>query len=331
MAVANRGHLDDGDKILLPSSAFEVLARMNVEYPMLFELRNPSKGRVTHCGVLEFTAEEGHCHIPFWMMQNLLVGEGDRIVIKNVALPKATYVKFRPINEEFLDLYNPKVVLETKLRTFSCLTKGDQICISYNDHKYYLEALEVQPTDAVSIIETDCEVDFQVPETSPLAGSKMNEEKEEEGEVENEGKEKKFDPSEIQYSNTQDKEKVNEQTAYVPFGGVGQRLDGKGGDDTEEEEMKGGYDESSQRRSQNGGLKPHQQHWSNSQIGMSLASGEKVDVNGDEVSDGKKESRNGNKSSKKKKKKGYKAGYSSKKFSKTKNMEGFSGRGNKLG
>ena len=74
-AMAGRTGIDEGDKILLPPSALDVLARMNVEYPMLFELRNDALGKKTHCGVLEFSAEEGRCYMPFWMMQNMLVRE----------------------------------------------------------------------------------------------------------------------------------------------------------------------------------------------------------------------------------------------------------------
>ena len=63
----------DGDKIFLPPSALDKLARMNVEYPMLFEVTGNQIGKKTHCGVLEFSAEEGWCYMPFGMMQNLMV------------------------------------------------------------------------------------------------------------------------------------------------------------------------------------------------------------------------------------------------------------------
>jgi ubiquitin fusion degradation protein 1 len=62
---------DSGDKIYLPPSALDKLARMNVEYPMLFEATNTALGNKTHCGVLEFSADEGYCYMPYWMMQNL--------------------------------------------------------------------------------------------------------------------------------------------------------------------------------------------------------------------------------------------------------------------
>jgi ubiquitin fusion degradation protein 1 len=67
--------VDEGDKIFLPPSALDRLARMNVEYPMLFEITNTMIGKKTNCGVLEFSAEEGWCYMPFGMMQNLAVSE----------------------------------------------------------------------------------------------------------------------------------------------------------------------------------------------------------------------------------------------------------------
>lgn len=46
---------------------FSSPASMHVDYPMLFELNNTSAGRVTHCGVLEFVADEGLIYIPYWV------------------------------------------------------------------------------------------------------------------------------------------------------------------------------------------------------------------------------------------------------------------------
>ena len=115
------------------------LARLDVEYPMLFQLTNKQNGNVTHCGVLEFSAPEGNAFVPYWTMSNLMLPEGGLIQVKNVSLPKATYVKFQPQHVDFLDINNPRAVLEFTLRSFSCVTKGDQLCIPYNDKKYYLE------------------------------------------------------------------------------------------------------------------------------------------------------------------------------------------------
>lgn len=46
-------------------------AQMEIESPWLFELSNTGVNladhKVTHAGVLEFIAEEGHVHLPAWV------------------------------------------------------------------------------------------------------------------------------------------------------------------------------------------------------------------------------------------------------------------------
>lgn len=51
----------------MPPSALEKLTRLHISYPMLFELRNGAKERVSHAGVLEFIAEEGRIYLPHWV------------------------------------------------------------------------------------------------------------------------------------------------------------------------------------------------------------------------------------------------------------------------
>jgi ubiquitin fusion degradation protein 1 len=34
---------------------------------MLFKVENGATGRFTHCGVLEFIAQEGHVYLPRWV------------------------------------------------------------------------------------------------------------------------------------------------------------------------------------------------------------------------------------------------------------------------
>lgn len=41
--------------------------RLNITYPMLFKLTNKNSDRMTHCGVLEFVADEGICYLPHWV------------------------------------------------------------------------------------------------------------------------------------------------------------------------------------------------------------------------------------------------------------------------
>ena len=150
--------------MILPPSALDRLTNMMIDdYPMLFEVSNAKHKKKTHCGVLEFVAEEGVVYLPYWMMQNLLLMEGDIVRVQYTKLSKGNYVKLRPQTKDFLDISNPKAVLETTLRSYTCLTVGDSILINYNNKRYFIDIVEARPNDAVSIVDTDCEVDFAPP------------------------------------------------------------------------------------------------------------------------------------------------------------------------
>ena len=204
---------------------------------MLFKLSHVTKRgtHTTHCGVMEFSAQEGRCYLPYWMMQNLLLKEGSIVKVKNVSLKKATYVKFRPQTKDFLDISNPKAVLEKSLRTYSCMTKGDQICIPYNDKKYYIDVLEVRPDGVASIIETDVSIDFAPPadyvEPEPkkeddVVSAPAPPTKEEEASASGQDKTKKVkDIAALERGDHRKKKK--EESKPIAFTGKGNRLDGK--------------------------------------------------------------------------------------------------------
>lgn len=83
--------------------------------------------------------------------------------VTNTSLPKGSFVKLQPVSKTFLDVHNPRAVLENSLRHFATLTKGDNIVINYNNKKFEIEIVETKPSDAISIIEADIEVDFAPP------------------------------------------------------------------------------------------------------------------------------------------------------------------------
>ncbi|CAA0807669.1 ubiquitin fusion degradation 1 [Striga hermonthica] len=203
----DKAQIENGDKVIMPPSALDRLASLHIDYPMLFELQNTAAERVSHCGVLEFIAEEGMIYMPYWMMENLLLQEGDFVRVKNVTLPKGTYVKLQPHTMDFLDISNPKAILETTLRNFSCLTTGDSIMVAYNNKKYYIDIVEAKPSNAISIIETDCEVDFAPP-------------------LDYKEPEKPTLPSATGKAPVQEPSEETEPK-FNPFTGSGRRLDGK--------------------------------------------------------------------------------------------------------
>ncbi|KAI1825213.1 ubiquitin fusion degradation protein UFD1-domain-containing protein [Xylaria intraflava] len=163
---AERPELNYGSKIFLPPSALQKISQLHVQWPLMMELVNGEKERFSHAGVLEFVAEEGRAYIPQWMMQTLLLDVGDMIQIKSTSLELAKMVKLQPQSVKFLDISDPKAVLERAFRNFATLTKGDVFNFEYNDDVYDVAVLEVKPETTkmgVCMIETDVSVDFAPP------------------------------------------------------------------------------------------------------------------------------------------------------------------------
>lgn len=73
------------------------------------------------------------------MMGNMLLTEGQPVTFTNVSLPKGNFVKLQPVTSDFLDISNPKAVLERTLRSYSCLTVGDCFVVNYNNKDYEIE------------------------------------------------------------------------------------------------------------------------------------------------------------------------------------------------
>ena len=99
-------------------------------------------------------------------MQTLLLEPGDLLQIKSTDLPPGQFIKLQAQSTSFLDISDPKAVLENAFRNFSCLTKGDTFTFAYNDQVYEMAVLETKPSgpkNAVSVLETDLEVDFAPP------------------------------------------------------------------------------------------------------------------------------------------------------------------------
>lgn len=100
------------------------------------------------------------------MMQTLSLEPGDMIQIKTTSLELAKLVKLQPQSVNFLDISDPRAVLEHAFRNFATLTKGDLFNFEYNDTVYEVAVLDVKPESekmGVCMIETDVSVDFAPP------------------------------------------------------------------------------------------------------------------------------------------------------------------------
>jgi len=197
------------------------MATKELQYPLLFKITNTTSNnhKFIHAGVSEFTSTEGRVYMPFWMMQNIGLSENNWVEVITCELPRATYVNFQPQSIDFLDISDPQAVLEHLLRKYSALTLNETILFKYNSKDYYLQVLDIKPKtnlNAVSIIETDVNVDFAPPvgyvEPKPIKESKpitIN----------------KSQIDEDEYISSSEEEDENED--FVPYHGEGKRISGK--------------------------------------------------------------------------------------------------------
>ncbi|KVI09859.1 ubiquitin fusion degradation protein 1 homolog [Cynara cardunculus var. scolymus] len=220
-------HLDSGNMIIMPPSALNHLASLPVSYPMHFRLQNTITGHHSHSGVLEFTAQEGFVLLPTSMMNNMQLESGDLVNIKNATLPKGTYIKIQPHATKFITLSDHKSLLEKAFRDFACLTTGDVVVINHGEEKYVVNILETKPSPAISLFDTDCEVefapplDYKQPEKKPVADFK--------------GK-RTSDENKSTPGSRDDVDIMMKE--YKPFSGIGRRLDGMQVPETDHQSVK---------------------------------------------------------------------------------------------
>jgi ubiquitin fusion degradation protein 1 len=76
------------------------------------------------------------------MMQTLHLDVGDMIQIKSTSLELAKLVKLQAQSVNFLEISDPRAVLEKAFRNFATLTKGDIFNFEYNDEVYDMAGCE---------------------------------------------------------------------------------------------------------------------------------------------------------------------------------------------
>eukprot|EP01127_Copromyxa_protea_P008416 TRINITY_DN1934_c0_g2_i3.p1 TRINITY_DN1934_c0_g2~~TRINITY_DN1934_c0_g2_i3.p1 ORF type:complete len:904 (-),score=184.68 TRINITY_DN1934_c0_g2_i3:147-2858(-) len=189
--------LDDdaiGGRIILPSSALNDMMGVfshgglrdswgnSNSGPMIFEI-SARQGRRFFCGVLEFSASEGHVGIPTWMMTTLGIKEGSKVQVRRVSLSQGNFVKFQAHSSKFHEIpNNVKAMLEDRLGKFVALTENDTIQLTYDGEEHFIDVVECKPYSTISITDLDLSIDFATP---------LKEEQKEEKKHENAGSTRK--------------------------------------------------------------------------------------------------------------------------------------------
>ena len=126
----------------------------------------------------------------------------------------------------FTDVSNQKAVLERSLRSFSALTNGDTFKVFYNEQEYEIEVRELEPCDAVSVVNCDMNLDIEAPEEYKRELEKSYEEARREREVEEGERRRAEDESEAANQEIQKKLQEYARKNFRIFGGSGRRIDG---------------------------------------------------------------------------------------------------------
>ena len=97
-------------------------------------------------------------------METLDLKQGDFIQISNTRLPSGKLIKIQPQSPDFLEITDPRAVLEFTLRQFTTLSPNDCFWINYADRVFKVKVLETEPDSrGILVIETDLNVDFAPP------------------------------------------------------------------------------------------------------------------------------------------------------------------------
>ena len=157
------------NKILLPPNVLDELMTRELFKEndiMFFKVINKKIEFGDVCSVHEFTASSGICHVPYHIMEELGITEGANIEGEKISPPKGTYVKLRPHKTAFIELSNPKAILEKIMcEDYPVITQGQTVAINYKDLEkvFKIDIMETQPAEVISIIDTDLNVDFDEP------------------------------------------------------------------------------------------------------------------------------------------------------------------------
>jgi ubiquitin fusion degradation protein 1 len=214
-SIFGREDINISNSIILPPSALQQLSQIknfgSTQDPVLFRILNINLNMYTHCGVKEFTAQEGCCYLPLNMFDKLCLEEGQKVNLRALSLKPGTFIKLQPHKTAFIDLPNPKAILEFNLRNYFCCTEGDTIAIQFNNKIYQIDVLQCKPEKQIRTLNCNLEVDFAPPKDYK--------------EPEKKGTNIKFNSEKQEKKLT--KEEINKQITDNKFKGHHMRIDGK--------------------------------------------------------------------------------------------------------
>lgn len=221
-------NLELSNKMILPSSILKKISKYEgIVYPLSFKINDSSIILSPH----DFKEDIEHVYLPEKIFSNFLLNIDGfiNLTLVNKTFEKGTKIKIKPHTSNFLDINDHKHFLEDCLiKNYTTLTKNQTISVNYYGNQINLDILECEPSDIISIVDTDLEVDFEKPydyvEPPPPPPKPKTPEP-----TSNSNQNPSFSFNSLRFNNTNSgkKEDSNEKKPFVPFSGVGRRLGDK--------------------------------------------------------------------------------------------------------
>ena len=133
---------------------------------MFFKITNINNTFGQVCGVQEFTSPPGVVLVPYHIMEGLGLSEGDNVNIELSTPPDGSYIKLQPHKTEFIELPDPKALLEKALSVnYPVVTEGHTITIQDTETNkvYHIDIVKTEPSPIIKIIDVNINVDFEAP------------------------------------------------------------------------------------------------------------------------------------------------------------------------
>ena len=155
--------LENSNKTLLPAAC---IPDLDLDAGTTYvEIKNKSNKQSIVCAVHEYTESAGIIFIPSRLMNSIGLDAGDEVIVtQKTNIPKGEYIKIKPFETAFIELSNPKVVLEKCISEhYPILSLGEVISVKFNTKEYHIEIIETKPGTVIQTTNCDINVDFDKP------------------------------------------------------------------------------------------------------------------------------------------------------------------------
>ena len=246
--------IENTNSIILPRQFLEHIVKKKLE-KYFFKVHNLELGIISYCSVMEFSAPDDHVIMPFWLMEYLAIDENSQVEIEVVNnIIKGTKVVLEPLNEEFFNIPESDVILESVLSKFSLLHYNSVIKVDIMDKKYLIKIKDIEHdysslfnndeaennngdndvnqellninTNVIDIINVDLGVELY----NSFLAKKLEKRKQEEierkkeEEIQRKKKEEEMKNRQLQKAKEKSNTKTDKRGVFVPFSGKGNRL-----------------------------------------------------------------------------------------------------------